>query len=110
MTIVLANANVLDVEAGELLGEHHVVVENGRIREVSETPAHASSAQVVDLAGLTLMPGLIDAHVHIAAYTANFSELPVQSPFYVAARTAEILGGMLDRGFTTVRDVGGGDF
>lgn len=110
MTIVLANANVLDVEAGELLGEHHVVVENGRIREVSETPVHASSAQVVDLAGLTLMPGLIDAHVHIAAYTANFSELPVQSPFYVAARTAEILGGMLDRGFTTVRDVGGGDF
>lgn len=110
MTIVLANANVLDVEAGKLLGERHVVVEGDRIREVSDTPVNSPSAQVIDLRGLTLMPGLIDAHVHTIAYTANFAELPFQSPFYVAARTADILGGMLDRGFTTVRDVGGGEF
>jgi len=110
MTTVLANANVLDVDAGALLGERHVVVEDGRIREVSETPVASSSARVIDLKGLTLMPGLIDAHVHITAYTANFADLPLQSPFYVAARTAEILSGMLDRGFTTVRDVGGGEF
>ena len=110
MTIVLANANVLDVEAGKLIGERHVVVEGNRIREISEAPINAPSARVIDLKGLTLMPGLIDAHVHTVAYTANFADLPLQSPFYVAARTAEVLGGMLDRGFTTVRDVGGGEF
>lgn len=110
MTIVLANANVLDVDAGTLLGERHVVIEGDRIREVSEKPVASGSAQAIDLKGMTLMPGLIDAHVHICAYTANFADLPLQSPFYVAARTADILGSMLDRGFTTVRDVGGGEF
>lgn len=108
--VVLANANLLDVDAGALLGERHVVVEDGRIREVSETKVDSASAHVIDLKGATLMPGLIDAHVHVTAYTANLGELPYQSPFYVAARTAEILGAMLDRGFTTVRDVGGGEF
>lgn len=107
---VLANANLLDVDAGALVGERHVVVEDGRIREVSSTPVSLSSADTIDLAGLTLMPGLIDAHVHIYAYTANLAELPRQSPFYVAARAIETLGGMADRGFTTVRDVGGGEF
>lgn len=109
MPIILANANLLDIQAGAIVGERHIVIENGRIKEVSETPIKASG-DVIDLKGQTLMPGLIDSHVHITAYTADLSTLPYQSPFYVAARTIEILGGMLDRGFTTVRDVGGGEF
>jgi len=109
MPIILANANLLDVEAGEIVGERHIVIENERIKEISETPV-TSSGDVIDLKGRTVMPGLIDAHVHITAYTADLSNLPYQSPFYVAARTVEILGDMLDRGFTTVRDVGGGEF
>lgn len=108
--LVLANANLLDVDAGEFVGERHIVIEDGRIREVADRPVSLSSAEIIDLAGLTLMPGLIDAHVHVYAYTANLAELPRQSPFYVAARAVETLGGMADRGFTTVRDVGGGEF
>jgi imidazolonepropionase-like amidohydrolase len=56
------------------------------------------------------MPGMIDAHVHVTAYTANFAELARSSPGYVAAHAARIMGDMLDRGFTSVRDVGGADF
>jgi len=109
MPVILANANLLDVDAGQIVGERHIVIENDRIKEVSETPVK-SGGEIIDLKGRTLMPGLIDAHVHITAFTADLSTLPYQSPFYVAARTADIMGEMLDRGFTTVRDVGGGEF
>ena len=110
MLTLITNANLLDVDAGALVGQRHIVLEDGRIREVSEAPVRLAGARQIDLKGMTLMPGLIDAHVHITAYTANLAELPGQSPFYVAARTIEILGAMVDRGFTTVRDVGGGEF
>lgn len=111
MTItILENASFLDVDAGTILGERHVVVENGLIREISETPVAAADAHRIDVRGRTLMPGLIDSHVHVTAFTANFTELQRSSPFYVAAAAASIMGGMLDRGFTTVRDVGGAEF
>lgn len=111
MTItILENASFLDVDAGTILGERHVVVENGLIREISETPVTATDARRIDVRGRTLMPGLIDSHVHVTAFTANFTELQRASPFYVSAAAASIMGGMLDRGFTTVRDVGGAEF
>ena len=56
------------------------------------------------------MPGLVDAHVHVTAVAANLSAMAEWSPYYVAARAGEVLRGMLSRGFTTVRDVGGADF
>ena len=107
---IFENAAVVDVEAGELLADRHVVVEGSLIREVADRPVSASQAHRVDLKGRTLMPGLIDSHVHVTAFSANFTELQRSSPFYVAAAAARIMGGMLDRGFTTVRDVGGGEF
>jgi imidazolonepropionase-like amidohydrolase len=110
MITVLENANVLDPDEAVLIPDRHVVIEAGRIADVAHAPVRASEARRIDLSGLTLMPGLIDCHVHAIAYTANLAELPRQSPFYVAARAAGILAGMLDRGFTTVRDVGGGEY
>jgi imidazolonepropionase-like amidohydrolase len=59
---------------------------------------------------MTVLPGLIDAHVHVNAATADLAALEEWSPSYVTARAAGILRGMLDRGFTTVRDVAGADF
>ncbi|MCE7030022.1 metal-dependent hydrolase family protein [Jiella avicenniae] len=110
MITIFENASVLDVEAGALLPDRHVVVENGRIREIAEAPVSASDARRIDVAGRTLMPGLVDSHVHVTAYSANFTELQRTPPSYVSAAAAAIMGGMLDRGFTTVRDVGGADF
>ncbi|KAG2439715.1 hypothetical protein HYH02_010594 [Chlamydomonas schloesseri] len=73
-------------------------------------PLPAAPAVVVDCAGAVLMPGLCDAHVHCTAITADLAALRSHSEAYVAARAAVILGGMLARGFTTVRDAGGADF
>jgi imidazolonepropionase-like amidohydrolase len=104
------NALVLDTEAGTILGERDVLIESGRIKEVSETSLTAEDARVVDLAGAVLMPGLCDAHVHVTVATPNFAELRRWSPYYVTARASKILGDMINRGFTTVRDAGGADY
>lgn len=109
-TIVFENATVLDAEAGTLTPDRRVVVADGRIAEVTAGASRAGEATRIDLRGATLMPGMIDAHVHVTAYTANFAELARSSPTYVAAQAARIMGDMLDRGFTSVRDVGGADF
>ncbi len=104
------NASILDGRQSEALADHQVLVEDGVIREVSDSPIMASSARVVDLAGKTLMPGLIDCHVHVIATVANLgvnAELPNT---LVALRSAKIMRDMLMRGFTTVRDLGGADF
>lgn len=108
MITILENANVVDVENGIILADQYLVLENGFIRELSEAKPSHSDAKRIDLKGSYVIPGLIDAHVHVTAYTANLGELPRQSPMYVAARAAKVLDGMLSRGFTTVRDVGGG--
>jgi len=108
--IVFSNAMVLDAAQGALVGERCVLVEDGRIAEVSAQPTQTGDAHVFDLKGKTLMPGLCDAHVHVTAVTPDFAALRHWSPAYVTARAAEVLRDMLMRGFTTVRDAGGADY
>ncbi|HVN40680.1 MAG TPA: hypothetical protein VMW19_21140 [Myxococcota bacterium] len=67
--LVLENASLLDAESGRLLPQWHVVIEGERIAAVEETPVGVSGARRIDLRGRTPMPGLIDAHVHVGAYT-----------------------------------------
>jgi imidazolonepropionase-like amidohydrolase len=101
---------VLDGRAETALENYDVLVEGGVIREVSDRPLASSSARVIDLRGKTLMPGLIDCHVHVIATIPDLganAELPSS---LVALRAARIMHGMLMRGFTTVRDLGGADF
>ncbi|MCA8931893.1 MAG: amidohydrolase family protein [Rhodospirillaceae bacterium] len=112
-TIVFENASVLDTVAGTVLPDRHVLVRQGRIAAVSDAPIGAaeagSDARRIDLGGKILMPGLCDGHVHVTAITANFPLLQRLSPFYVALRSSNVMEEMLLRGFTTVRDAGGGD-
>ena len=108
-TTALTNANVLDPSTGTVTGPVNVLVTSGRIAEVSTTPPGTCDA-MFDVDGATLMPGLCDAHVHVTAATASFPDLMRWSPMYTTARAAEILHGMLVRGFTTVRDCGGADY
>ena len=108
MRVRFENCDLFDGVSDELRRGVHVLVADGRIEAVSET-AIPGEARAIDAAGRTLMPGLIDAHVHIAAATPNLAALEAMSPPYVAHWTARTLSQTLDRGFTTVRDVGGGD-
>ena len=63
--IVLHAARLLQVDTGNLLQPGEVLVEGDRIRAVGTSVEHPANAKVIDLGGATLMPGLIDAHVHL---------------------------------------------
>jgi imidazolonepropionase-like amidohydrolase len=104
---IFTNGLFLDVQdatyrEGDLHVDDGIVVETG-------APLPPESRRV-DLAGAYVLPGLIDSHVHIMASTADMADLARWPVTYNAHRTARLLGEMLDRGFTTVRDMAGGDY
>jgi len=105
---VFQSARVFDGESEVLRAGVNVFVEDGVIREISERPPNPDT-EVIDCGGRVLMPGLIDAHVHVYAAGLNIARV-VQSPVsYLAHFAAQFLRSSLDRGFTTLRDVGGAD-
>lgn len=108
--IVFRNAAVLDAQAPHRREGYDVVVEGGTIREVAERPVSLAGAAVIDIGGRTLMPGLIDCHVHVVATMLNLGANAAQPNTIVTLKTVPILRGMLERGFTTVRDAGGADY
>ncbi|TYB58015.1 amidohydrolase family protein [Nonomuraea sp. PA05] len=109
MSLLLKNALLLDVRTGDYT-EADLRCADGRIAETGPGLTAPDDTRVIDLAGARVVPGLIDAHVHVTASTANLGSLGSMSPAYVAAHSARIMGDMLSRGFTTVRDASGADF
>ena len=107
--IIFANCAVLDGTHKERREDHHVLVEDDRIREVSDRPIKSAAAETIDLKGRTLMPGLIDAHVHVLAVDAALARLSDRPVTLLTLQAAKVLEGMLQRGFTTIRDAGGAD-
>jgi len=105
--IVLHAAHILDVEQGVLASPGEVLVRGNRIVEVGSSVAHPVGATVIDLGAATLMPGLIDVHVHLFLHPgAEDMQTVVES---VPERTilAEIAAREdLMAGFTAERDMG----
>jgi imidazolonepropionase-like amidohydrolase len=108
-TVVFANGLFLDVETGDYR-EGDLRADDGIVTEAGARLATPADAQRIDLRGAFVLPGLIDSHVHIMASTANLAELSSSPVTYNAHHSARLLGQMLDRGFTTVRDMAGGDY
>jgi imidazolonepropionase-like amidohydrolase len=108
--ILFKNANLLDPRWNEARGGYEVLIEGELIKEVSAKPIKTQSAQVVDCGKRTLMPGLIDCHVHVFLSEVNIRNLENIPLTLMTARAADLMRGMIDRGFTTVRDTGGADW
>jgi imidazolonepropionase-like amidohydrolase len=107
--MLFRNLRLLDPAFDEPRDGYEVLVEGERIREVSDR-AITSAADVIDCGGRVMLPGLIDCHVHCMhseVYMRRMEDVPLT---LAAARGAKRLKGMLDRGFTTVRDTGGTDW
>lgn len=108
-TILFRNATVFDGLAEEVAPGLEVLVVDRKIEIISERAIKADGATVVDVAGQTLMPGLIDAHVHVFSVNLVASRNENMPLTLMTAQAVPRIRSMLDRGFTSVRDVAGGD-
>lgn len=87
-----------------------VRVADGLVQEISDAPLAAPDAQVIDVAGRTLMPGMIDAHIHAFASDVSMQKVDGYGEAYRTAHAVRMLSHSLACGFTTVRDIGGGNY
>jgi imidazolonepropionase-like amidohydrolase len=109
-SFLFSGGRFLDPRRGELADGVEVLIEGERVKEVSDRPIKASAATRVDLGGRTLMPGLIDAHLHVFLNEVNIGALDAVPLTLLAINGAIALRSSLMRGFTSVRDTAGGDF
>ncbi|HEY4356111.1 MAG TPA: amidohydrolase family protein [Acidobacteriaceae bacterium] len=106
-TVVLHAAHLLDVSGGKLVSPGEVLVQGNRIREAGAQVAHPAGVQVIDLGSATLMPGLIDAHVHLFLHVGDEANqtvdesVPQRTLIAASAAKADVMAG-----FTAERDMG----
>jgi imidazolonepropionase-like amidohydrolase len=108
--IIIENANIFDGVTPDLIGGMSVLIEGSEILAVSDQTIRDSGAMKIDAAGKTLMPGLIDLHTHAYISDVDVGKVDRSGDAYRTAYGIKLLGHALDCGFTTVRDVGGGDW
>lgn len=111
-TVVITAARMLDVATGRIIEKPIIVAEDGRIMKVGrQGELVATDGKRIDLGDLTILPGLIDMHVHLTSDPALgfMADLTHVRPFWTAVGTANAVR-TLNAGFTTVRNVGSADF
>jgi imidazolonepropionase-like amidohydrolase len=109
-SFLFTGGRFLDPRRDELIDGVEVLVENNLIKEVSDRPITAAGAQRIDIGNRTLMPGLIDAHIHICLTEVNLQLMADMPLTLLAAKGSVAMRAMLERGFTTLRDTGGADW
>lgn len=103
--MLLRNATIVDATAPEPRAGN-ILIEDGVIRDVNARTT-GGDCEVIDVGGRTVMPGLIDSHVHVVASMMDLAANAALPAPIAVLRSVPILKGMLARGFTTVRDLGG---
>ncbi|MHA6732356.1 metal-dependent hydrolase family protein [Devosia sp. A369] len=106
---LFTGGRVLDAEAGMLRDGLDVLVTGDRIVAVGTDISAPEGTIEIALAGRTLMPGLIDCHVHVVAETLDLWGNMIAPSSLATLRSARVMEEALLRGFTTLRDLGGAD-
>src|SRR5579872_4095516 len=105
--IVLHAARLFDVEAGKVVSPGEVLVEGERIVAAGTSVEHPAGAEVIDLGDTTLMPGLIDVHVHLFLHPGAEDLQTVEESVPQRTILAELAAKAdLMAGFTSERDMG----
>ena len=107
--VLFENVRIFDGRASQLSAPTGVLVRSGLIAAIGDEIAADPGVHIIDGQGHTLMPGLIDVHVHLTFSALGMAELlsPDLTPERAEAAAAREAEAMLLRGFTSVRDVGG---
>ncbi len=113
--VVLRAAHMFTATSQQEISPGMVLVENGEIRAVGGKVEVPRNAKVIDLGDVTLLPGLIDAHVHMSVQMSrdwyqDFYHGIMRFPAEQALYGASYAKATLDAGFTTVRDLGSRDY
>ena len=112
--VIVSADRLLDVRSGRMIAQPEILVRDGRVVSVARqggSVGAAPDAARVDLPGMTLLPGLIDMHVHLDSDPTygGYSYLEYNDRFWSALAVAHA-GKTLDAGFTTVRNLGASDW
>lgn len=105
--IVLHAARLLEVDTGRMVSPGEILIEGERISAVGATVSHPANAQVIDLGDTTLLPGLIDAHVHLFLHPGAEDlqtveeSVPHRTVLAILAARDDVMAG-----FTAERDMG----
>jgi len=109
--VAIRAGRLIDGLGGAPVTDVVILVENDRITAVGKGLAVPADAKVIDLTRATVLPGFIDAHTHVTSQPENYMEdLFRKSPIDVAVSAHIYARRTLDAGFTTIRDVGAGEF
>jgi imidazolonepropionase-like amidohydrolase len=105
--VVLHAARMLEIDTGRIVMPGEILVEGSHIKAVGSSVAHPAGAEIIDLGDTTLLPGLIDAHVHLFLHPGNESlqtvqeSVPQRTILAALAAKADLMAG-----FTAERDMG----
>jgi imidazolonepropionase-like amidohydrolase len=103
---LIKNVQVFDGYSDKLSANTSVLIENNLIKEISATAKAGNDATVIDGGGRVLMPGLIEAHGHLALVTNPLDMANNRTFDYIGALMGEEAERYLMRGFTSLRDAG----
>lgn len=104
--ILIRDVRVWDGTSDKAAPALNVLVEGNLIKTIGADASAGDDVTVIDAGGRTLIPGIIDAHTHLAL-PMNPTEIYREDPSYVTALSVKAAQGVLLRGWTTVRDIGG---
>ncbi len=108
-SILIKNAHIFDGHNNDLSDSSSILLADGEIKDISTGTMKEDGHLVIDAGGRTVMPGLIDNHIHVTIPSLDFTALGRMPETYVAQYSNVFLNAALMRGFTTLRDIGGGD-
>jgi imidazolonepropionase-like amidohydrolase len=109
---IFKNARVIDGSGNEPVDNGGIIIDGPKIIHAGEDDSRIAAkyprADVIDLDGMTLMPGLIDAHVHLSLHgsPSYFNEMNMESPTLAALKAVKKVNRIIESGFTTIRTMG----
>jgi imidazolonepropionase-like amidohydrolase len=109
--VAIRAAHMIDGRSPRPISNAVVLIEGERITAAGSGLAIPAGTQVIDLGSATILPGLVDCHTHMTSQPTNYyQDLFRRSPIDVAVRSHVYAKRTVEAGFTTVRDVGAGEF